>query len=236
VRLLLTRPEPDAKRTAATLRAQGHAVAIAPLLRIETMTDAAIGAGPWAAILITSANAGPAIAFHARAMQLRTLPVFAVGQRSAQTMTAAGFADVKHADGDVGDLAIFVTAQMSPTAPLLYLAGEDRSGDLAGELRCHGFIVETVMIYRAVAAEDLPRVAADALASGLDGVLHFSRRSAQAYVKAARAAGLLAKALEPTHYCLSAQVAEPLAHAGAANIRVAPRPAEAALVALIAAS
>jgi uroporphyrinogen-III synthase len=236
VRLLLTRPEPDAQRTAVALRAQGHAVVIAPLLRIEAMTDVAIGAGPWAAILVTSANAGPAVAFHAGATQLRALPVFAVGQRSAQTMTAAGFADVNHAGGDVDDLATFVAAHMKPAAPLLYLAGEDRSGDLAGELRAHGFTVETVMIYRAVAADDLPRAAADVLASGLDGVLHFSRRSAEAYVNAARAAGLLARALEPTHYCLSAQVAEPLARAGAAVVRVAPRPAEAALIALIAAS
>ena len=60
MRLLLTRPEPDAQRTAAALRAQGHDVIIAPLLRIEPAPDAEIGTGPWAAILITSANAAPA--------------------------------------------------------------------------------------------------------------------------------------------------------------------------------
>ncbi len=49
------------------------------------------------------------------------------------------------------------------------------------------------MIYRAIAATGLPPAAADALASGIDGVLHFSRRSAEAYVDAARAAGMLAK-------------------------------------------
>ena len=48
-------------------------------------------------------------------------------------------------------------------------------------------------------------------------MLHFSRRSAEAYVDAARAAGLLANALKPIHFCLSAQVAEPLAQAGAAD-------------------
>ena len=66
MRLLLTRPEPDAQRTAAALRAQGHDVIIAPLLRIEPAADAEIGAGPWAAILITSANAAHAVATHAR--------------------------------------------------------------------------------------------------------------------------------------------------------------------------
>jgi uroporphyrinogen-III synthase len=236
VRLLLTRPEPDAQRTAAALRAQGHDVVAAPLLRIAPVTDAQIGDGPWAAILITSANAADAIAAHARVTPLRALPVFAVGQRSAEAVAAAGFADVTSADGNVTDLARLVAARMQPAAPLLYLAGEDRSGDLAGNLRAHGFAVETIIVYRAVAATGLLPVAAEALSSGIDGVLHFSRRSAEAYVNAARAAGMLANALKPVHFCLSAQVAEPLAQAGTADIRVAERPSEAALLALIAAA
>jgi uroporphyrinogen-III synthase len=236
VRLLLTRPEPDAQRTAAALRAQGHDVVAAPLLRIAPVTDAQIGDGPWAAILITSANAAHAIAAHARVTPLRALPVFAVGQRSAEAVAAAGFADVTSADGNVTDLARLVATRMQPAAPLLYLAGEDRSGDLAGNLRAHGFAVETIIVYRAVAATGLLPVAAEALSSGIDGVLHFSRRSAEAYVNAARAAGMLANALKPVHFCLSAQVAEPLAQAGTADIRVAERPSEAALLALIAAA
>jgi uroporphyrinogen-III synthase len=236
VRLLLTRPDPDAKRTAAALRAQGHDVIIAPLLRIEPVPNATIGAGPWAAVLITSANAAHAISAHADATPLRTLPVFAVGRRSAEAMAAAGFADVTSADGNVSDLARLVAARLQPAAPLLYLAGEDRSGDLAGDLRGRGFAVETIIIYRAIAATGLPPEAAQALASGIDGVLHFSRRSAEVFVDAARAAGVLESALQAAHFCLSAPIAEPLAQAGAANIRVAERPNEAVLLALIAAA
>jgi uroporphyrinogen-III synthase len=223
VRLLLTRPEPDAQRTAAALRAQGHDVVAAPLLRIEPAAEAKIGSGPWAAVLITSANAAHALSAHAAVTQLRALPVFAVGRRSADAMGVAGFADVTSADGNVSDLARLVAARMQPAAALLYLAGEDRAGDLAGDLRARGFAVETAVIYRAIAATGLPRAAAEALASGIDGVLHFSRRSAEAYVNAARAAGMHVNALKPVHFCLSAQVAEPLAQAGAADIRVAER-------------
>jgi uroporphyrinogen-III synthase len=233
VRLLLTRPEADAQRTAAALRAQGHDVIMAPLIRIEPIADAKLGAGPWAAILITSANAAHAIAADLRAMQLCALPVFAVGQRSAQAMAAAGFADVTSADGNVGDLARRVAERMKPAEPLLYLAGEERSGDLAGDLAALGFAVATAVVYRTIAVTGLPRAAADALAGGIDGVLHFSRRSAEAYVDAAGNAGMLAGALKPVHFCLSAQVAGPLAQAGAAGIRVAERPTEAALLALI---
>ena len=231
---MLTRPEPDAERTAATLRARGHNVVVAPLVRIEATADAAVGGGPWAAILITSANAAVAIARHPRLPELCRLPVFAVGDRSAEAMRAIGFGDVASADGDAGDLARLVAARTNPGASLLYLAGLDRSGDLAGALGRRGFAVDTVAVYRAALVTGFPHAAVEAFNGGVDGVLHFSRRSAEAYVTAARGAGLRDRALEkPTHFCLSAQIAEPLAQAGGGDIRVAPAPVEAALLALI---
>jgi uroporphyrinogen-III synthase len=233
MRLLVTRPEPDAARTATALRARGHSVVIAPLLRIEPLAGAAIGAGPWAAVLVTSANIAHAIAGHARRADLTHLPVFAVGERSAHAMRTLGCTHVISAGGNAGDLARIVAAHLNPPARLLYLAGEHRSGDLGGELRAKGFAVETAAIYRAVTADILPLEAAAALADGLEGVLHFSRRSAEAYVEAARAAGLLESALRPAHFCLSAQVAAPLQSAGGRLVRVARQPAEAALLDLI---
>jgi uroporphyrinogen-III synthase len=68
-------------------------------------------------------------------------------------------------------------------------------------------------------------------AGGIDGVLHFSRRSAEAYVECARDA--LGSALAPVHYCLSARAAAPLQAAGAAQIRIAARPDEAGMLALL---
>jgi uroporphyrinogen-III synthase len=233
MRLLLTRPEPDAQRTAASLRQHGHTVIIAPLMRIEPLSNAEIGGGPWAAILITSANAAHAIAAHPRKNTLAPLPVFAVGDRSARAMRDSGFADVSSADGGVGDLARLVGERMTPGSSLLYLAGAERSSDLAGKLGTQNFTVQTIVVYRAVAAARLPPAATDALAQSVDGVLHFSRRTAEAYVNAARGGGLLESALKPAHFCLSAQIAEPLEDAGAATIHVAPRPIEAALFELL---
>ena len=97
--------------------------------------------------------------------------------------------------------------------------------------------VETAVVYRAARLPALPPAAASILkAGGLDGVLHYSRRSALAYVACATDGGLLEQALAPTHYCLSRAVAEPLAAAGARDVRIAARPEEAALLDLIAAS
>jgi len=233
MRLLVTRPEPDGERTAAALRAMGHEVMLAPLLQIEPVADAELGSGPWAAILLTSANGARAVAVHRRRAELIALPVFAVGDSSAEAARAAGFADVTSASGDGRDLVRRAGARfVGSIRPLLYLAGEDRARDLAGELGAFGLAVHTAVIYRAVAATVLPPAARAALfAGGLDGVVHFSRRSVENFLTCS--VELLDRALAPTHYCLSGRAAEPLQAAGASRIQVASRPDEASLLALV---
>jgi uroporphyrinogen-III synthase len=84
-----------------------------------------------------------------------------------------------------------------------------------------------------VGAKLLPEPAAAALGGDIDGVLHFSRQSAAAFINAARNSRLLEAALtKPVHFCLSENVAAPLRAAGAANIHVAARPDEQSLLEL----
>jgi uroporphyrinogen-III synthase len=142
---------------------------------------------------------------------------------------------VLSADGDVRDLVRLLSEKLPHTElPLLYLAGEDRAADLSADLTPEGLVVHTVAVYRAAKCSSFSAEARAALTAGtLDGVLHFSRRSAEAYVDCARDAHLLGAALAPVHYCLSQQVAEPLEAAGAKQLRTPPRPNEAALLDLI---
>ena len=160
MRLLVTRPQPDAERTVAALTSRGHQVAQAALLRVELMADAALGSGPWSAVVVTSPNALRAFEAHPRRAALFGLPVFAVGRRTADAARAAGFLGVTAAGGDVRELATCLgewARHDGPRDPLLYLAGEDRSGDLAGALAAHGRIVHTVVVaYRAVKADEFP--------------------------------------------------------------------------------
>jgi uroporphyrinogen-III synthase len=144
---------------------------------------------------------------------------------------------VVSADGNADDLARLVAARApsrQPNHPLLWLAGEDRAGDLAGALAPYDIVVHTVVVYRAVAETTLPDEVRDALGSGrVDGVLHYSRRSADAFEAIAMASGIDLKSLPTKHYCLSAQVAKPLAQLGVTTVVVAARPDEAALLALL---
>lgn len=235
MRILVTRPQPGSAQTAAALKERGHEPITAPLFQIEILSEVDPDAGPWTAILLTSANAMRGVADLARRDRWRATPIFAVGDRTAQAARNHGFADVTSATGNVNDLVNLVAARISPPARLLYLCGEERSGDLAGALRAKNFIVDVVAVYRMIAARTLPEPAASAIRDGVDGVFHFSRYSAEAFVKAASNAGLLEIALaKPVHYCLSDQVAEPLRAAGAANIRIAARPDETSLLELCA--
>src|SRR3954465_11582505 len=113
MKLLVTRPEPDNQRTAAALRAMGHDVMLAPMLRIEAVPGADLGAPPWAAVLLTSPNGARALAAHARRDELLALPVLAGGRASADVARAEGFADVVSADGDADDLTRLAAARFA---------------------------------------------------------------------------------------------------------------------------
>ena len=230
MRLVLTRPQDDSERSALTLRARGHEVLVAPLMRIEPV--AADLRPHWGAIIITSANAAAAIATHKVRDALIKLPLYAVGKRSADAAHAAGFADVTSAGGDLRDLILMIAGRRPDKhAPLLYLAGEDRAADLVAELILHGIAAEMAVVYRAVTAPFPPQLIAALKASEVDAVLHFSQRSAENYIAGAKQAGIAGPALSVRHMCLSAQIAAPLAKAGASRVAIASRPDEAALLA-----
>ena len=233
MRILVTRPQPGNMQTAIVLKERGHEPIMAPLLQIEILAEADPDAGPWTAILLTSANALLGVVGLKLRDGWRDIPIFAVGDRTAKAARAQGFTDVASANGNVNDLADLVAARLKPPARLLYLTGQERSGDLPGALRAKDFIVDVVVVYRMLAARDLPAPVVTAIKNGVDGVLHFSRHSAAVFVRAVGDAGLLQVALtRPIHYCLSDQVAEPLRQAGAAKIRIALRPDEDALLEL----
>jgi uroporphyrinogen-III synthase len=235
MRLVVTRPEPDAERTAAALRARGHSALVMPMLRIENTGNADLGVGPWAAVLMTSANAARAISTHPRLGELIVLPTFVVGEATRAAAQAEGFGSVVSADGDAAALARVVADHVNPAGrSLIYLAGEQRTRELEDMLRSGGCGVRTVAVYRAVPNTDLsPMVKTALLAGEIDGVLHFSKRSAAAFVAAAEAAGQPLKLLGTRHYCLSAQVAEAFANKPVGALRVATQPNEQALMALI---
>lgn len=231
--VLVTRPHPDDEATAAALRARGFEVLLAPMLRFEPVAfhddlDALYGA-----VVVTSANALRGIAV--KGHRLLELPLFAVGEHTASAARQAGFTHVMPASGDAAALRDLVLAkvkakELKKASTLLYLAGADLARDLAGELGEGGLRVVTHTTYRMVPVASLPREVCDAFAaSRIEAVLHYSRRSARAFLDAARAGGVEISALSIPQYCISAAVAAVVREAGATQVMVAGSPDENAL-------
>ncbi|MBR0898632.1 uroporphyrinogen-III synthase [Bradyrhizobium tropiciagri] len=231
--ILVTRPHPDSDATLAALRQRGFEALAAPVLRFEPLPFHDDDAD-YDAVVLTSANALRALDL--AASRLLRLPLFAVGAHTADAARAAGFDKVIVAKGDAVSLRDLVLArvkagELEASATLLYLAGADLSRDLAGELSERGLSVVTQTTYRMAPVAAFPREVSDAfMANRITAVLHYSRRSAQAFLDAIRADGIEISALALPQCCISAAVASVLHDAGATKVVVAARPDEAALL------
>jgi uroporphyrinogen-III synthase len=232
MRILVTRPEPDAARTAETLRVAGHQVSVDSLLAVEPVAFDP-PRGEYAALAASSANALRAAGASAAIARFKPLPLFALGAHSADAAREAGFSRVETAGGDARALGELLVRRLPAGARVLYLAGEDRARDLAAWTSPAKIAIETLVVYRAKAAERFADATAAKLrAREFDAVLHFSPRSAAAFVTLARQARLESALHSLRHLCLSEAVAAVLAGAGA-RAEIAPRPEEAALLALL---
>jgi uroporphyrinogen-III synthase len=231
MRVLVTRPQDDAGRTAAALRARGHEAVIAPVLRIE-MTGEQPPGEAFDAVVVTSANAIPALV--SLGTRFQNIPLFAVGERTAAAARVAGFGNVAAADGDARSLSELIARSAPAAARVLHVAGRDRKAEPHASLAAAGFLVATWTAYAAVAASRLPPLALRTLHDGtLDAALHYSRRSAEILLRLAQDVDVTQPFLKLRHVCLSADVAAPLQAAGA-DVAVARRPDEEALLAVLA--
>jgi uroporphyrinogen-III synthase len=210
--LIVTRPLIDAAPLKRKLEARGHQVRLAPLLTIADSATAIIPATEYQAVLVTSANGARALSRHEARARIIGLPVVTVGSQSAEAARQAGFRDIHHSGGNVAQLIAHVRKEHSPAnGPLLYLSGEEISGDLAGELRRTGYRVDRVALYAARPALRLPRATGEAIRNRqAGGVLLYSPRTARIWAKCVAAGNLIPYMKALLHYCLSSQVAEAL--------------------------
>jgi uroporphyrinogen-III synthase len=235
MRLIVTRPEPDATRTARALIRLGHTAILSPMLDIVTDRAAKIPTRSYQAVLVTSANAVRALAERPVRPVTVEVPLLAVGDQTALEAKRAGFSAARSAGGALGDLVALVAGELKPAGgPLLHVAGEEQAGDLAGLLTEKGFDVETATLYRAEPRARLAGVAEDALKAGaVDGVLFYSRRSAAAFALALRAGNLAPLAENIVCFCISASTAEAIAKVATGKTLIAEKPDQLALFAII---
>jgi uroporphyrinogen-III synthase len=228
MRILITRPREDGEAIAATLAATGHQPLLAPLLATRWFDGPALDLSGVAAILATSANGVRALV---RRTARRDIPIFAVGPQTTAQAQSAGFVHIENADGDAKALADAVPRWLKPEAgKLLHVCGEQNEGMLAETLTAHGYAVRREILY-VVEPLPLPPEAITALrAKAVDAALFFSPRSARIFVEQAQ--GLALDGV--TAICISPATAKVLPEGRFAAIRIAAKPNQDALLALLA--
>ncbi|HEX6604797.1 MAG TPA: uroporphyrinogen-III synthase [Sphingomicrobium sp.] len=119
-RLVVLRPEPGATQTMRRARALGFEAVAMPLFAIEPVAWEAPEIAAFDGLLLTSANAvrcaGDALT------GLRSLPVHAVGDATAQAARGAGFEVATTGGGDIDELL----AILPDGTTLLHLCGEHK--------------------------------------------------------------------------------------------------------------
>lgn len=175
--VLITRPEPAATATAQLVAALGFEPVLTPLLAVRQHPVRVGGAVD--AVLVTSGNAIPALP-----ASLHGVRLLAVGEATAARAAAAGFSDIRHADGDAAALAALARRALPPGTRLLLASGAGQGGALAAALRSAGFRVRRRIAYSARPVPRLPDAAAASIGSGrLHAAMFLSAETACAFVR-----------------------------------------------------
>jgi uroporphyrinogen-III synthase len=238
MRLLVTRPEPDALKLMAALQEHGHEATVEPLLTASFVADDGIDLDGVQALIATSRNALRALKSHPLRGTARHLPLFAVGRATAAEARALGFEMVVTGAGTAQELVTHIVSVADPAAGLLlHLAGDAQAVDLEAELEPHGFRVVQHVVYRMQAALSLSDDTIEQLAMGeIDGVILMSARTATIYAALVLKHGLASVARDLMHFCLSEAVARRLQALGRVPVETAEMPRLEEVLALIDAS
>jgi uroporphyrinogen-III synthase len=235
MRLLVTRPEPDALKLRAALEEHGHEATVEPLLAVSFADGAAFDFEGVQALIATSRYGLRALKSSPLRGEARKLPLFAVGRATAAEGRALGFETILTGAGTAEELVAHIVSVADPAAGLLlHLAGEKLAGDLAGELESHGFRVLQEVVYRMRPATALSDEIVEMLAMGeIDGVILMSPQTATIYASLMRKQGLTSVARSLTHFCLSGAIARRLQPLGTMRTEIADTPRLEEVLALI---
>lgn len=233
-RVLVTRPQPGAGDTARRLAELGFDPVLLPLTETRAMDiPEPPEARDFDAVVATS---GAALRHAPRDMMrgMARLPLFAVGDRTAEVARQAGFERADSAHGDSPALAAHVAKSLPAGSRLAYLCGRVRTGALAERLRKAGFSVMVVETYDTLPVERTDEEAVVALGGRpVDAALLYSANAAVLFARllASPRIGALLRPARPL--CISARTAQALPPSAQDRAGIAAAPDEAALLALL---
>jgi len=216
--VLILRPRPGSIATTARAAALGWHSVSTPLFTIAAIGWSPPPASDYDAVMMTSANAarrgGAGLAGY------RRLPLYAVGQATADAARDAGFTEIRSGVGD--SAALVARAAADRIGRMLHLAGRERR-----EAAHRGIVIDRRVVYGADAVDALPDEARAALGDGAIALLH-SPRAAALFANLIDRAGIARSSIRVA--AISAAALE-AAGAGWGGAGAADQPTDAALLA-----
>ncbi|MER9445936.1 uroporphyrinogen-III synthase [Mesorhizobium sp. M0340] len=236
LRVLVTRPEPGASRTARRLADAGFQPILLPLTETAALpVEAGALAAAAAAVAVTSANAvrhAPKEVITA----LARLPCQAVGKKTAEAARRAGFLSVGEGPGNAKALADALAGGYAAQT-IVYLCGRVRFPDFEERLFASGVHVRAVETYDTFALDYSDEaVLARLSARPVEAVLLYSAKAATAMQALASRPALRGVFEDARLLALSGRIAAALGEGAGERIRIAPEPSEDALLGLLQAS
>lgn len=225
MRVLVTRPEPDAEGTAARLELLGHEAILLPLSRIVGLevpeTDGQFDAG--AASSVNSIRHCPQWLLDA----LHGRPVHVVGEATAAAARAAGLEVGEVCEG-AASLAARIAGELQGRK-VAYLCGRVRLPVF--QQRMAASRVMPFEVYDTLPVEWLAEEAVQRIGAAVDAVLLYSALAARKFRSLAEHPELRTLLADARLFCLSPRIATELA--GWPRVHAAARPDEASLLALL---
>lgn len=240
MRVLIIRPEVQARQTADKLAALGHDPVIFPLFRPSHDLPHCLDAlkSKYSALAVTSAEAvrclqelGPELEPYLG------VPMFTVGRATARAARNVGFTDVIAASGNGHDLAAIVAgyaASAMEAKPILYLAGVRRSGVFEDTLRDNDIDCVTAEIYDMEPVPyTLEQQQARLVNKAVDAAFFFSRENAKAFFELGVFQHSKEALRKTLFFCLSRSIADVVPEALRKSAVVSLNPDEDELIDLL---
>lgn len=235
MKVLITRAEENAARSAAALQSCGHSAVLLPIFSYRDL-GAPVPQGPFGALAFTSAQAVKVLAGRLErgeaGMELYRTPAFCVGQATAEAARLAGFAKVIAAGGTGEELARAIAEHGGELAAprLLYPAPRHKAFDLAQALP--GLELVEMPAYEAAALDPGGEALSEAIARS-DATFIYSPRSAYHLFELARRHACMDNLTRLTLIAISEKTARSVPQAARARVLVAAEPEERAMLALL---
>lgn len=223
MRIWVTRTSPDNCVTAANLKALGHEPVVAPVLAIRPLIVNPCEQRP-TAIIFTSSNG---VRHHPKSPDCFDLPVFAVGDTTANAASDLGYRNVWSANGDVTALQRLILDTLPP-GHMIHFSGKHAAGDLKGYLEPFGYQILRQQVYEAQTVPLRWLIGVRQMLPTIDGIVVHSPRGAQRVARLLRGLDWLGQV-----WCISSACTRPFIGRHGIEVSYARHPVEAAVMDLI---